>query len=299
MNLNQIYYVIKLAETKNFTKAARELYITQPTLSQQIKSLEDEFGVPLFNRSRGSVELTKAGQDFLYYANRITNNINKMSASLDNYCCLETGSIHIGLLLTFGYTNIPTYISEFQKIHPQVDIKISVDITSVLIEQVLNNELDLVFITGHSSTLPQSLEIDLVSQSEMMCVMNKNHHLATLNYIVPEDLEKERILMVDRQSLVYPELHQALHRNHLRPIIIGESSNADVALQIAEHNLAISFMSTEIINKSVHDNIVAKQMSPKLYRNIYLATHTNPRKSPVLKAFQDFIIEKTNINFNE
>lgn len=299
MNLNQINYVIKLAETKSFTKAARELYITQPTLSQQIKSLEDEFGVPLFNRSRGDVTLTKAGQDFLYYANRITNNINKLSASLDNYCSLETGSIHIGLLLTFGYTKIPSYISDFQKIHPKVDIKISVNITSILVEQLLNNELDIVFITGHSSTLPQTLEVDLVSQSEMMCVMNKDHHLSSLNYVVPEDLESERILMVDRHSFVYNELHQALHRDNLKPIIIGENSNADVALQIAQHNLALSFMSEEIINKSSHTNIIAKKMLPKLYRNIYVAVQSNLRKSPALQAFQSFIIEKTSINFIE
>lgn len=292
MNINQLKYALKLSETKNFTKAAEELYISQPTLSQQIKLLEKEFGVTLFIRDKKKeVSLTDAGDDFVYYAERVLSDIDKLKIALGNYCSTNSGKIRVGLLWTFGYANIDKCINEFNKRYPMVKIKVYINGSSVLLNDLQNNELDCAFVTGDFIKGDHDLiNFDLVSQSDMMVIMNKNHHLSERTYITAHDLDREKIMMVSKQSNMYPMLKKYLSIPDINPIIVGESSQADVCLQIAESGMAMAFTSAQVIECEKRPDIKAVPFKPTIKRNIYLATMADAYKNNIITAFREFVL---------
>lgn len=104
MTFNQIHYVLVLARTKNFTQAADELFITQPTLSQQIKAIECELGTTLFFRDRRHVSLTESGRVFLENALFLQERWNRCRDHLPLHRSEERGSLKVGFLWTFGYS---------------------------------------------------------------------------------------------------------------------------------------------------------------------------------------------------
>ncbi|MDF7637969.1 LysR family transcriptional regulator [Lactobacillus sp. ESL0791] len=288
MSINQIYYVIKLSETRNFTKAANELFIAQPTLSQQIKKLEDELNVKLFIRTKSEVTITEAGKSFVYYAKKILNNIDELKISLNKFRLPKSKSIKVGLLWPFGYTKVLDYIKLFQKTYPNIEIKVLIDGSVSLMTKLQNHKIDLAFIV-EPPKYQRNLNLLSVDTSRIVCVMNNNHPLATSEKIFPKDLDGQKILMISHNSNVYLPLYTLLVKNNVKPIIIGESSEADVVIQIAQSNMAISFLSEEVFKKIRPENVVAIPLFPKIYRNIYLASVANFPQTNVIKTFINFI----------
>jgi LysR family cyn operon transcriptional activator len=124
MELRQLKYFIKAAELQNFTNAADALYITQSTLSQQIRQLEDELGLPLFDRIAKRVRLTEAGNAFLPYAKKTMQDAEDGKVMLRDLMDLKSGILNIGS--TYGLTNLLTdAISDFSQQYPQVKLIIS------------------------------------------------------------------------------------------------------------------------------------------------------------------------------
>jgi|GEM_PF-1348218 len=289
MNLNQLNYAVKLSEFKNFTSAANELFITQPTLSQQIKSLEEELSVALFIRKRKGIELTPAGKDFIFYARKILIEIDRLNIAIGNYCTLEKGSIKIGLLWTFGYLEIGEYINQFRIIYPLIDIKLFVDGSTKLMEKLHNHELDVVFVTGSQRELDDHrLSLLKVAESEIAVIMNKNHHLAKHKSITCHDLMNENIMMVSRYSNVYPDLKKVFDDENIEMNIIGESSQTDICMQVADSGIGLSFVSFQTA-RSFHNNTTAVIFEPTIKRIVYLATLKESEGSSVISTFTDYI----------
>ena len=148
MNLKQIEAVLEINKTKNFTTAAENLFISQPTLSTHIKQLEEELEIELFKRhKKRKVELTSAGEKFIIYAERIQSNLDKLSWAMKKIDTNTSGELRIGLLWTFGYTRIRETIREFRNKYPNIKLLFKIDASEVLIQDLLRYQLDSIFIT--------------------------------------------------------------------------------------------------------------------------------------------------------
>lgn len=149
MELSTMRSVVKLAETANYSRAAEQLFITQPALSQQIHSLEEELGLKLFERTTRRVSLTRPGEEFVRRARQILREVERLSQSMD-ICRREMlGSLSIGLLGTLSHLNIPQYINSFQTVYPNIQIRFQIGWSATLIEQVLHQELDAAITNIH------------------------------------------------------------------------------------------------------------------------------------------------------
>ena len=107
MQIQQMRYVLAAAEKKSFSAAAKALFLSQPSLSQQILHLEKELGVSLFVRHSKSVSLTEAGEQFVTAARRILNEVDQLAENMKKYSILEAGTLRIGLLWIAGYLQLP------------------------------------------------------------------------------------------------------------------------------------------------------------------------------------------------
>ena len=144
MHLQQLKYVVKVSEMGSFSHASKLLYISQPTLSQQIASLEEELGVKLFLRHSRSVGLTEAGREYVQYARKILNDLEALENSMKNYSSLQKGTLTVGLLWIFGYLGLSELVSGFLDVFPNIDLKVKVNGSSKLLEMLYQREVDVI-----------------------------------------------------------------------------------------------------------------------------------------------------------
>ncbi len=143
MNTKQLKYVLTLAREGSFSKAADTLNITQPSLSQYIKKIENEIGQPLFDRSNGDVRITEAGKVYIGAGQKILDIEHQMENSLTDLASHKTGSLIIGAAPYRAVSMMPVIASAFQKLHPGMHLIVREGITSELAEGMEHGEYDL------------------------------------------------------------------------------------------------------------------------------------------------------------
>lgn len=122
LDARQLYYFIEVAKQKSFTKAAKALHLSQPTISKVVKNLEDELNIELIDRSGKGIELTIAGEVFLNEGKKIIGMIEDLSSLLDDMKDLKKGKIIIGIPNLIGYLYFPPILKAFRDLYPNITI---------------------------------------------------------------------------------------------------------------------------------------------------------------------------------
>jgi len=147
MELRHLRYFVKIAETSSFTLAAAALRVTQPTLSHQIKQLEEETDTPLFDRAGRSIQITEAGRIFLEHAQRALQELETGLAAVNELKGLMHGHLRVGVFRSFGNSLLPAVLAEFYKAHPRVRITMQQMSLARMQLGLLNGTLDLAITT--------------------------------------------------------------------------------------------------------------------------------------------------------
>lgn len=194
MNLSQLYYFKKLAELQHYAKAAKELYITQPSLSNAISSLENELGISLFQRTGRNIHLTKYGEEFLGYVTMGLEQIDKGIATMKNYSGMGGGGkIDLGCIMTVQTDFIPKLIKNYRDvIDPSIQFEVCEDISAPLIADLKGGRYDVVF-SARGEDDPEIVYVPVLTQ-KMVVVMDENYPLAKKDFIVAEDLGNHHLI---------------------------------------------------------------------------------------------------------
>ncbi len=193
MELRQIKYFVAVAKTLNFSEAAKELFITQGTLSQQIKQLEDEIGSPLFDRTSHSVTLTEAGQEMLPLARHTLETSAECFQRISDLRKGVTGTLNIGLTTSFmGIMN--NAMKLYQKAFPAVKLNITYTTASELLRMLQEHEIDM-FIAFKPAVLYEEIDSDPIIETELSAIMNAEHPLAGREMLTLKDLKLHRIAL--------------------------------------------------------------------------------------------------------
>lgn len=202
MNINfelyRIFYVV--ANKKNITKAAEELFISQPAVSKAIKKLENNLGGKLFNRTKKGVVLTEEGKEFYNYIKIALEYINNAENKFNDLINLETGTIKIGVSATLTKYFLTPFLEKFHDLHPKINIQIDTNITKVLFDKLKNGLLDLVILN-----LPYKKENDI---KIIKCKNIQDAFYANKNY---ENLKNKELSLNELNN--YPLVLQAKSSN--------------------------------------------------------------------------------------
>lgn len=278
MNIKQIQYALEIAKTRNFTEAAKNMYVSQPSLSEQVNKLENELGFQIFVRRKGyPVTITWAGEEFLNKATSVTQKFKELQSLSKEYKQETTGTLRIGVLWTFGYTKIGKILNEFRKIHPEIKLQFTVDVSASLMTKFKNNKLDLIFVT-ENPVVPfngKQIDISLISSSPLCFIVNQDQSLSLKRSISVSDLDGQNVLLPNHKSALFPTLYQKIKEYNVKLNTIGESSQADVICQFAELKIANGFLSLETFKNCVSQNLVAIPLAPTINRNIILIRKAN------------------------
>lgn len=188
MELRQLRYFAKAAETLSFSHAANCMHIAQSSLSQQIKQLEDELGTQLFIRDSHSIRLTEAGEEMLPFALRTIHDAEACADRIRDLRKMLTGTINIGVTHSFSPILTETVIS-FLKMYPKIKVNIVYKQMNELMELLSNHELDFVLAFKPIQPLPD-VESHILFQNTLSVIVGNNHPLASKDKVSISELEK-------------------------------------------------------------------------------------------------------------
>lgn len=176
MNLQQLYYFRKLAEVQHYTEAAKALYITQPSLSDSIASLESELSVALFQKKGRGIELTKYGQEFYQYVNQALGVLEHGIAIMKEKSDSVTGTIDVGCIPTLLGDFLPDALDLYHEKHPQVNFNIFQDKSIPVAEGVSAGDYDIGFCSMVENK--EDLVFVPITYQELIVIVRNGHPLA-------------------------------------------------------------------------------------------------------------------------
>ena len=177
--LQQLRILKAIATEKNFTKAASLLYISQPSLSKQIKLLEKNLDTILINREHKNISLTESGKIFLQYADRILILCEESCRALIDLKNGDRGNLTVGASQTIGTYLMPRILALFAQNYPQIDLKVQVDSTRTIATSIIKREIDVALVGGEmSNELKKKLTIQSFVSDELCLIVSNSHPFA-------------------------------------------------------------------------------------------------------------------------
>ncbi|WP_284140606.1 MULTISPECIES: LysR family transcriptional regulator [unclassified Virgibacillus] len=240
MEIKHLQYFIEVTEVASFTKAAENLYITQPAISRIIKSLEDELGTPLFIRSRKKLALTDAGRVLYERAKHIEQEFLSLQEELDHLLTFKKGHIRIGIPSIVNSIFFSELIASFHKVYPEVTFQLEEDSSKGIEEKMLDAKLDFGVIV-----LPETHDaFDYVSFTEetLTLLVPASHRLTKKEAVELRDLEKESFILFTQDFTLRNMIVSACRDVGFQPKVISESSQLDFIEEMVAANLGITLL---------------------------------------------------------
>lgn len=246
MELRQLRYFAKAAETLNFSDAAKALNIAQSSLSQQIRQLEDELNVQLFLRSSHSLRLTEAGEIMLPHVLRTLHDAESCTERIHDLQKLLTGSLDIGVTYSFSPILTETVIS-FMKLYPHIKLNIIYKPMGELMEFLSKRELDFVLAFKPSVPVPY-VESHFLFQNSLAAVVNATHPLASLKKVTLQELSKYSLALPSRGL----QARNAFDR-------IAAAGDFKIRLELNEVNILLKLIrQTNLVTVLAEDSIYSE-----------------------------------------
>jgi DNA-binding transcriptional LysR family regulator len=214
--LQQLRILKAVATEKNFTKAAETLYLSQPSLSKQIKTLENNLDTLLINRESNKISLTENGKVLLQYSERILALCEESCRALMDLKNGERGNLTVGASQTIGTYLMPRVLALFTQNYPQIDLKVQVNSTRIVANSILNREIDIAVVGGEiSDDLKKTLSIEDFVYDELSLIISKSHPFAKKKKINKEDLYCLDFITLNSNSTIKKFIDNILIQNQI------------------------------------------------------------------------------------
>ncbi len=187
-------YVLAVAETSNFTRAAEQCMVVQSALSRQVARLERELGAPLFERNSRHVRITPAGEAFVAAARASLNAAERAIADVAAATGEVRGRLALGLIPTVAAVDIPQALSRFRREHPSVQLNIRVGASLDLVEQVKQGVIEVAFLGLPTTARPEGVCVRKLGTDRLVAVVSPDHHLATHDVVTLAQLATETFI---------------------------------------------------------------------------------------------------------
>jgi len=249
MELDQLRYFCAIADAEGFSRAAERVHVSQPSLSQQIRKLEDELGARLFDRLGRTVRLTELGRAFLPHARAVLRELEAATGDVLERRASIGGTIRVGVIPTIAPYFLPPLLTAFSRKHRHACITVIEEITPVLLEKLRAGAIDTAVVA--LPLPPRSHEFHTIPllTEKLFAVVPKGHPRAHSRALLLEDLRDEPFLLLRDGHCFRETAVAACKRAHLNPQIIFESGQFSSILSMVGAGLGISIVPEMAVEK--------------------------------------------------
>ena len=285
MEMQQLRYVVAVARTGNFSRAAEQCHVAQPSLSQQIQKLEEELGERLFDRLRREVRLTSAGETFLRRAVRILEEVDAAKREAAESHHLLRGTLTIGVLPTIAPYLLPEVMVQFAEKFPGVEMEVQEETTNGLLKRAHGYEIDLAL-----ASLPihdERLVIRELFSEALLLALPPRHPLTRKRTVAAGDLEGEPLMVMKAGHCLGDQVLGFCDREEVRSKVSFRSSQLETIQALVAGGLGISLIPAMAVRRGREDQPVYRPLqSPEPRRKIVAFW---PRQRPPGRAGGEFL----------
>lgn len=289
MEIHQLEYVLAVEKFRHFSRAAEEICISQSTLSQQIRKLEEELGIPLFERTTRNVHPTSAGKEFIVYAKRIMGEIERARQAMLEHNSLGRGKLVIGAIPIIGYLGITSAIAKFQKTYPGIELEIKEAGSDLLSKWLHETEIDVAFLTYRGQA--GGIDFSPLMEDEIVLITDHSHPLAQRKRIHLREAYGEKFLAIKSSSAMRSICEQACLAVGFQPTIIFESSQVETIIGMVEEGVGVALMTLRVAQYIPHTRISIIRLHQTLTRTTAIATPRQPHLPAATNAFRKFVLQ--------
>lgn len=284
----QVFHTV--ARQLSFTKAAEELFMTQPAVTFQVKQLEEHFNTRLFERKHGRIELTPAGRLVLGYAERILALSDEMETRVGELTGSISGSLQLGASLTIAEFMLPRVLGEFQALNPQVQASMTVANSEAIESRVADHTLDLGLIESPSHV--PGVHIEVCCEDELVMICSPQHKLAGLKEVLPGQVAAEPYVSRETGSGTREFADNYFRRCKIAPEdmnVVMELGSLEAIKGVVETGIAVAVVSRATVVKEMKlGTLVAVPLKPRLMRTLSLVTPREKFRSRLVETFASF-----------
>jgi DNA-binding transcriptional LysR family regulator len=285
-----------VAQQLSFRKAAEELYLTQPAVSLQIKALEEDLGVQLFDRTGSRVALTAAGKILLDYAERVNVLLQQAERAIAAMGGELAGQLALGASTTIAQYVLPRMLGDFLAEHPRVQPSLISGNTEHIVEAVAQHEIGLGFIEGPSRSRDVKSEPFLVD--DLVLIVPAAHEWAERASISAEELKSVPLLMRERGSGTRHVVEMALDGRHLKPSSLKfamELDSTEAIKSAVEAGLGAGFVSKWAIAKDARAGATFRIIEVeglRVQRDFLMIYAAGPEPQGLVQEFRRFVVDR-------
>jgi DNA-binding transcriptional LysR family regulator len=287
MDVRDLQVFLSVAKHLNYTRAAEEVNLSQPSVSVRMRQLERDLGTKLFEQLGKKIALTEGGELLVPYAGRVIAAMTDARDAIDQLQGLERGSLRIGASTTPGMYLVPRTIAYFKRRYPKIDVHLTVKDTRQIEEGVIRNEFDFGFVGGHLA----GDEVDVVpwTTDELVLIVPLGHRLAGKRIVKPEDFSSEKFIFREQGSATGAVVAAHLRKSRIEVEAVMEMANPESVKKAVQNGLGIAFISsfaveTELKAKTL---VAVKIRNLEIRRELKIVYRRDKHLSPAAKAFLD------------
>jgi LysR family transcriptional regulator, transcriptional activator of the cysJI operon len=287
----------RVAEQLSFRKAAEELYLTQPAVSLQIKALEEDLGVQLFDRTGTHIRLTDAGRVLLGYAEQVSSLLVQAEHDIAALIGDHAGHLALGASTTIAQYVLPRLLGEFRKEYPRVQSTLISGNTEQIVEAVETQKIALGFIEGPARS--RGVKTEPFLKDELVLIVSTAHEFAERASISCAELTAAPLLMRERGSGTRRVVEMALERQGVKRSslrIVMELDSTEAIKSAVEAGLGIGFISRWAIAKDLRLNNSFKIVDVEelsIHRDFLLAYASGPEPLGLAMEFRRFLFSRS------
>lgn len=240
MEMHQLRYFVKVAELKNFTRAAESCNVSQPSLSQQISKLERELGRPLFERLGRSVELTVAGEILYEHASRILIHVEEATGQIHDEAEAGKGRIAIGAIPTVAPFLLPNLLSNFTKQFPAAQVAVHELVTEEALRKCRKGDLDLILLARPFDET--GLRVESLFTEELWLAVAKKHPLLERKRLTVEEIQTEQFILLDEAHCLAENILSFCSQRSFLPTVSCRGSQLQTVLELVSTRCGISLI---------------------------------------------------------
>lgn len=302
--LQQLRILKAVANERSFTRAAEILYVSQPSLSKQIKILENKLGIVLLNRENSTISLTEGGRVFLQYSERILALCEESCRALNDVKNGDRGNLTVGASQTIGTYLMPRVLALFAQNYPQINIKVQVDSTRIVAKNVVNREIDIAVVGGDiPEDLKKNLHVENFVEDELILIVPKSHPFALKNHkkINKDDLYHLNFITLNSTSTIRKFIDNILIQNGIETKqfnIIMQLNSIEGIKTAVSLGLGAAFVSSSAIEKEIKlktVEIIAIE-NIRITRRLSIITNRQSYRSKALEFFHNELWVLKNIS---
>ena len=248
MNLEQLRSFVEVARFGNFTRAAEELYLAQPSLSRQIAALEQDLGAELFHRARGGSTLTVAGESLLPLARRMLADAESVRRELAELAGLERGRVRLGATPTLCISLVAEVLSMFHAEHPAIELHLSEQGSRRLLDELAGGELDLALITTSDATTAERFTVTPLLVEELVVISSAAAPpVTTRKTIGLEEVARLPQIVFSSSYDLRSATDAAFRAADLTPEVVLEGAEMDAVLRFVERGLGVAIVPAMVL----------------------------------------------------